>query len=201
MVFGINRTQHFGELKVKLNGKRKKRRPYTVVGQHLTDYCLNTTLHGLKYVGLKELSMKERFFFGLSFFLVFGSSGYFINNIYVKWKENPMIIGMNAKLFNSKDFPFPAVTICNMNQAKESKVKSIKKLEISILTVLKVITYFSNLTRRNTLEHSVLNSICRSNSADFQVNSSTVGKWSFVKQFMIGVTSFLVVNDFSTHLI
>lgn len=99
--------------------------------KHFNDYCLNTTLHGLRYVGTTELSLKERLFFGLAFIFVVIVSSYFIGNVYTKWRENPMIIGMSATLSNSKDFPFPAVTICNMNQAKESKVRTIERFIIS----------------------------------------------------------------------
>lgn len=113
------------QIKLHRSTRIRRRRPCHTVTRHLSDYCLNTTIHGLRYVGLKELSIKERLFFGFAFVLVVGLASYFISNIYVKWKQNPMIIGMNAKLSSSRDYPFPAVTICNMNQARESMVKNI----------------------------------------------------------------------------
>lgn len=52
---------------------------------------------------------------------------YYISNIYEKWSASPVIIALNAVATPVVDIPFPAVTICNMNQARESVVSSIVK--------------------------------------------------------------------------
>lgn len=41
---------------------------------------------------------------------------------------------------------------------------------------------------RNTLEYSVLNSMCRSKDAEMEVNKTVFGRWSFVKNFMLLVS-------------
>lgn len=62
-------------------------------------------------------------FFLLAFLLVIMLSVYFISNIYQKWSASPIIIGLNAVATSIGNFPFPAVTVCNMNQARRSIVE------------------------------------------------------------------------------
>lgn len=51
----------------------------------------------------------------------------FAVNIMVKWQTSPVMTVMNPEAsFISKE-PFPAITICNMNQAQNSKVKDFKE--------------------------------------------------------------------------
>lgn len=71
-----------------------------------------------------------RCFFGVSFILVLGLGAYFISNVYMKWILTPMIIGLDPEQSQVKDYPFPAVTICNMNQARLSFVKNISRFAL-----------------------------------------------------------------------
>lgn len=57
-----------------------------------------------------------------SFCFVLALSLYYISNIYEKWIASPVIISLNAVSTQINEIPFPAVTICNMNQARESVV-------------------------------------------------------------------------------
>ncbi|XP_066261767.1 pickpocket protein 28-like [Euwallacea similis] len=98
----------------------------TVVNQ-LQKYCENTTLHGLRYVADTHLSFGERIFWLISFSLAIGFAAYFISNIYVKWKSSPVIISFSPFDADLSSIPFPAVTICNMNQAKKSQAEEIIK--------------------------------------------------------------------------
>lgn len=83
-------------------------------------YLNQTTIHGLKYIGDKTISILERFFFVFAFLIVTILSGVYINNVYEKWSATPVIIGVNPITTSLKDIPFPAVTICNMNKARKS---------------------------------------------------------------------------------
>lgn len=67
-----------------------------------------------------------RFVFAVSFCLAIVLSAYYINEIYGKWKTTPVIFTIDSTATSIRDIPFPAVTICNMNQAQRSRVASIK---------------------------------------------------------------------------
>lgn len=87
-------------------------------------YLLNSTLHGLRYVGQTTISSAERCFFAVAFALVVLLASYFITNVYAKWRASPLIISLNATATPITEFPFPAVTICNMNQARREVVQT-----------------------------------------------------------------------------
>lgn len=74
---------------------------------NLNEYLLNSTLHGLRYVGNRTITRIERIFFGCMFFLVILLSIYFISNVWSKWNQSPIIITMNATSTSVKDIPFP----------------------------------------------------------------------------------------------
>lgn len=62
---------------------------------NLQQYCLNSSLHGLKYCGTATLTAFERIFFGISFTLVMVLAAYFISNVWQKWQESPVIVSGN----------------------------------------------------------------------------------------------------------
>lgn len=82
--------------------------------------------HPNKYSSLKY-AFRFRVYFGLAFLSVVVLSGWFISNIYVKWTASPIIIATSHKLTPTTEIPFPAITICNLNQALRSKVEDIPK--------------------------------------------------------------------------
>ncbi|XP_017055900.1 pickpocket protein 28 [Drosophila ficusphila] len=90
-------------------------------------YLKNSTLHGLKYIAEESITITERVFFGIAFVLVVILSGFFISNVYVKWSASPIIISTSAKQKLTSNMPFPAITICNLNQALLSKVERISR--------------------------------------------------------------------------
>lgn len=61
----------------------------------------------------------------MSFIIAVLLSAYFISNVYEKWSDTPTIISSNPQATQLQDIPFPAVTICNMNRAKNSVVQTI----------------------------------------------------------------------------
>lgn len=104
----------------------------------------------------------------LAFLLVFVLSIYFISNIYQKWSASPIIIGLNAVATSISDIPFPAVTICNMNQARKSYVRDIEEI---------------------TINGALLQSLCQLEvDADTEMPANFTGKWSLFRQFLLQVS-------------
>uniref|UniRef100_A0A182PGQ2 Pickpocket n=1 Tax=Anopheles epiroticus TaxID=199890 RepID=A0A182PGQ2_9DIPT len=134
-------------------------------GENLREYCLNTTIHGLKYIGTVSLTLCERAYFFITFLVVTACSVYFISKVYIKWQSSPIIIGLNPIATHIRNIPFPAVTICNMNQLRREAAEQIKK---------------------DTLERTVLQSIC---SIDGDFNDTLYeGKWSAVEKMLLSST-------------
>ncbi|ALC40508.1 CG33289 [Drosophila busckii] len=92
----------------------------------LVIFFKETGLHGLKFVGDAALTIWERCFFLIAFVAAFILTCQLISNIYAKWNSTPVIIGISPHATSILKVPFPAVTICNMNQVQRSKVQHYK---------------------------------------------------------------------------
>lgn len=68
-----------------------------------------------------------RLFWTLSFILAIYVSGYFIKNLLQKWFDKPVIMSLSPKSTSLTAIPFPAITICNMNNARRSIAEEILK--------------------------------------------------------------------------
>lgn len=141
----------------------KKEKSDSNVAENVHEYLLSSSLHGLRYIGTTTLSVFERVFFSLSFLMVILLAGYFISNVYQKWTETPVIIGLDPVSTNIKDIPFPAVTICNMNQVKKSFAEKLK-------------------TERDKV---ILDSICTQGDSLEEDEEQVEGKWSYIRQFLL----------------
>lgn len=111
-----------------------------------------------------------RIYFLSSFILVLFLSFYFISNVYEKWSASPVIITLGAKATFITDFPFPAVTICNMNKARMSIARDFKN---------------------GSLEEALLQNFCLdefSKSSDVKAYEGSAGQWSVFKDFLKNIS-------------
>lgn len=98
-----------------------------VINENTDEFCQNSTLHGLKYIVDEQLYPGERIFFALSFVVVVLMSIFFISNVYTKWRSTPVIVGINPEPSFIVNEPFPAVTLCNLNQASKARANRYKE--------------------------------------------------------------------------
>lgn len=105
-------------------------------------------------------------FFVLAFCLVFILSAYFISHVWMKWSASPVIITLNSMATPITEFPFPAITICNMNQARKSAVANIRPW---------------------TPQYSFLQNLCL-NPTTINVTGSKAEKWPLFRNFMLNVS-------------
>ncbi|XP_016984383.1 pickpocket protein 28 [Drosophila rhopaloa] len=126
-------------------------------------YLKNSTLHGLKYLAEESITIPERVFFGISFVLVVILSVFFISNVYVKWSASPIIISTSAKQKLTSNMPFPAITICNLNQALLSQV---------------------NRIGRTSTNFSLLMGLCDQGG---DTTISYIGTWKYFKAILVEV--------------
>ncbi|XP_037930550.1 pickpocket protein 28-like, partial [Teleopsis dalmanni] len=93
-------------------------------------------------------------------------SMFFISSAYSKWRSTPVILSLNPEPTSITEDPFPAVTICNLNQALKSKAKSYKK---------------------NTTEYEILKIICGHKSS-VKNASVPINDWKKLDQVIIDVS-------------
>ncbi|KAG5869552.1 hypothetical protein JTB14_002297 [Gonioctena quinquepunctata] len=101
----------------------------------------------------------------MSFSVAIGFATYYISNIYHKWNSSPVIISFSPFDADLTSIPFPAVTICNMNQAKKSEAIKIK-------------------SEGNPVELKLLNDVCNGNE---NYNISKPYNWLTLRNFLIRV--------------
>lgn len=142
---------------------RKNNKSTSTSGNNIQEYLVSSTLHGLRYIGTTTLSVFERVFFSLSFLIVIILAGYYISNVYQKWRETPVIIGLDPVSTNINDIPFPAVTICNMNQVRKNFAAGLK-------------------TEKDKV---ILDSICTQGDSLENEDADIEGKWSYIREFLL----------------
>ncbi|XP_055372760.1 pickpocket protein 28-like [Condylostylus longicornis] len=132
------------------------------------DFLINSSLHGLKYTANGELSIFERFvayktiFFIISFVFVVLVSGYFISNVWNKWKATPIIISTSPLPTFTSSIPFPSITICNLNRVRKSRVAQLEK---------------------GTYNYTLLWSLCNQDTGNYLPNY--LGSWKNFRPVML----------------
>ncbi|XP_047999617.1 pickpocket protein 28 [Leguminivora glycinivorella] len=141
------------------------------VRKDLREYLLTSTLHGLRYVGEKKLTWFERFFWLGAFSCSIVCAGFFILNVYDKWRSSPMIVSINPENMALQNLPFPAITVCNVNQAKKSVAERYK-------------------SDGDPVNKKLLESLCTTQE-DTEIFVSDVAQsadWDYFRSFLINVT-------------
>lgn len=106
----------------------------------------------------------SRSFFALSVGIVIVLLVYYIDEIYIKWSNQPIIMSVSPTPLQITDIPFAAFTICNVNQAQKHKVDTIKQ---------------------NSKQHYYLKSVCEMAPVGASLNYS--GVWTEYRSFIMEV--------------
>ncbi|CAH0696804.1 unnamed protein product [Spodoptera exigua] len=144
----------------------------------LRDYLMTSTLHGLRYIGERKLTWFERFFWLTAFGCSLVSAGFFILNIYAKWRSSPMIVSINPENMPLSSLPFPALTVCNVNQAKKTVAER----------------YWAY---GNPVDRKLLQSLCstKDDSEIFEDGIAGRADWDHTRSFLINVGFYRSLND------
>ncbi|KAH8322050.1 hypothetical protein KR059_000941 [Drosophila kikkawai] len=74
--------------------------------------------------------------------------------IYDKWEDTPVIIGISPTMTPIDQIPFPAITVCNMNQAKKSKVEHLMPGSLGYAMLQKTCYKDSNYSQYTEVQSS-----------------------------------------------
>uniref|UniRef100_A0A336MYD1 CSON006337 protein n=1 Tax=Culicoides sonorensis TaxID=179676 RepID=A0A336MYD1_CULSO len=81
-----------------------------LVKRNFTEFCDNSTIHGMKYVGRKKDIERILWIAVCSLLLLVCASQ--IHKTVGKWRESPLVLLLDQKHSSINEIPFPAVTIC-----------------------------------------------------------------------------------------
>ncbi|XP_067633200.1 pickpocket protein 28 [Eurosta solidaginis] len=104
------------------SSKETKKIIKTYCRGNLKRFLRETTLHGLKYLADDSITLWEKSFFMCAFLAAIITTANLIVNVYAKWISTPVIIGISPHATSILNIPFPAITVCNMNQVLAGRV-------------------------------------------------------------------------------
>lgn len=84
-----------------------------------SQYCDNSTIHGVNYMSDRKRPVIERLAWLVAFLICLYCCGYLINNSWKQWEENPILINFNEKPTPVWSIPFPSITICPETKAQK----------------------------------------------------------------------------------
>ncbi|XP_049771508.1 pickpocket protein 28-like [Schistocerca cancellata] len=133
---------------------------------HFSEYCRNTSIHGLRYVGEVGRPAAERFLWLMLFGLSLGVCSKLINNVWIKWDRSPVIVTFAESSTPVWQVPFPAVTICSETKSRQS-----------VFNFTDAYNNEANLTEEEQRMYSDVSLVCDAhvyNKGDLFTNYSTV---------------------------
>ncbi|XP_070071467.1 pickpocket protein 28 isoform X2 [Drosophila takahashii] len=115
-------------------------------------FLRNTSMEVLKYV-ISDNSLPWKFYFIIIFALVVFVAVNLAVGIYNKWDSTPVIIGISSTMTPIDKIPFPAITVCNMNQAKKSKVEHLVPGSLGYAMLQKTCFKETNYSQYTDIRH------------------------------------------------
>lgn len=81
------------------------------------EYCSNSSLHGVQYLG-QHRPCKEICFWLCAFVLSIYCCSTTIAKVYHRWNDTPVIVSFSENYMPVSSIPFPAITICSETRRK-----------------------------------------------------------------------------------
>lgn len=89
-----------------------ERNSSSVYHEFMDEFCENSSIHGIKYMGDRKRHWIERLWWLVAFVLSIYGCSRLIYNAWQRWEHNPVIVSFSEKTMSISEIPFPAVTIC-----------------------------------------------------------------------------------------
>ncbi|ODM96336.1 Pickpocket protein 28 [Orchesella cincta] len=146
------------------------------------DFCLDTSLHGMKYICQPQRHLTERIFWLFGFIVAIFAAGWLISDLWIKYLSTPLVVTFQPFETTVDQIPFPAITTCNMNKVLRSKA------EMYIATAQQNNTDPETLDARKNVYY--LDHVCKSSQSfskrfNFSLNHGSVDP-EILKMIQIG---------------
>ncbi|XP_035711213.1 pickpocket protein 28 [Folsomia candida] len=92
-----------------------------------SEYCMDSSLHGLRFIGQPNRHFVERVFWCIAFLISVAVAVILIVEIWEKYRVTPVITVFQHKETRINLMPFPGVTICNTNNVLKSMAEEHEK--------------------------------------------------------------------------
>lgn len=81
--------------------------------RHWQNYCQNTSVHGVRYLGLPELSWTERIIWTAVMMLALTGVLHVSFMISDKYQTSPLSTVVESTSYHVSEISYPAITVCN----------------------------------------------------------------------------------------
>lgn len=106
---------------INYNGEKRKWQWYEPPEDRLpVTFCLESSMHGLKYVGKRKLHICERLVWTIAFLASATTAVVLIYEMIKSYVEAPTVTVFNPLPKSIERIPFPGITICNLNRLQKS---------------------------------------------------------------------------------
>lgn len=125
------------------------------------EYCQNTSIHGVKYIGEPKMRLLDRWWWIISFVVSIVMCFYLIRNLWIKWQDTPVIVSFSEYPTSVWEIPFPAGNSVNNNKYSSPKLTSSLSLEL-LFALRRKLKRQSSITRMPTCGSLYLTTMARS---------------------------------------
>lgn len=88
----------------------------------LSEYCSHSSIHGFRYCVEQKRHWTERCWWIIAIGVSVWFCSVLVQNVWIKWRDTPVIMAMNEKQLPISTVPFPTVTICPETKVHRSKL-------------------------------------------------------------------------------
>ncbi|KAJ3653948.1 hypothetical protein Zmor_013169 [Zophobas morio] len=106
---------------------RRKLSLWDMLKYEAKQFCLNTALHGYRFIVLPKRILLERVFWVIVVLISLSSALALLFIAWFSFQDNPTILVTDSTHYPIWNYPFPAVTICSFNKLSKKRTLALAK--------------------------------------------------------------------------
>ncbi|XP_069983801.1 sodium channel protein Nach-like [Penaeus vannamei] len=101
--------------------RESRSRATQTAGQIATEFCKETSFHGVKYFVKEDLHAVKRLFWVLCWLVSLGACCYYIYTNLMEYQSSPILTTIDTTTYPITKFKFPSITLCNFNHIMKNR--------------------------------------------------------------------------------